>query len=436
MKSFRQVTRNPLEWNALALMAGTVSTALVGVLFWAAAARYYTAAEVGRASAVISTAAFLGQLSNLNLGNVYARFLPAAGPRIRTLVRQGLLLTGAVGLVVGIGFVLLWPNDGLFVSGTDAALFPLAVAVLTVFAVQDFVLVGLRAAPWVPVENLTFSVAKLVLLVALANVLPRGGLVVAWVAPAAVAVVVVVTLLHRTLMPRQMAKPAPAEGLPPARALVNHAAAEFATGLMVFLVPMVLPLIIVSQLGAEPNAYFSIPWVMSSGLNMLTWNVAASFVVEAASDERRTRALTRRSLRLALLVGGAGSATLLLGAPLLLSIFGEAYAREGTSLLRLMAIAVPATVVTTVYSSVLRVRRQVGRVVIVQTFIGVSVVSLTLLLIPGMGVTGVGVAYLITEAVAGAVLLIPLLRSIREPRRSEERTDLAAGAYLEETTDV
>jgi O-antigen/teichoic acid export membrane protein len=415
MKSPRGNGANPLERNALALMAGTIATAAVGMLFWAAAARYYTAAEVGRASAVISTAAFLGNLSHLNLGNVYARFLPAAGPRTRALVRRGLILTGIMGLVTGTGFMLLWPTDGLFASTTEAALFPLAVAILTVFTVQDFVLLGLRAAPWIPVENLVFSVAKLVLLVVLAGVLPRGGLVVAWVAPAAVAVIVIVTFLHRTLMPRHMARPSSTQGLPPARALVSYATAEFTTGMMVYLVPMVLPLIVVARLGPEQNAYFAMPWVISSALNMLTWNIAASFVVEASSDERRTRALTRRSLRLALLVGGAGSATLLLGAPLILSVFGEAYAANGAPLLRLMALAEPATVITTVYSSVLRVRQQVGRVVIVQALIGTSVVSGTLLLIGDMGVSGVGVAYLCAEGVAGAVLLIPLLRSVRNP---------------------
>ncbi|MDQ1661026.1 MAG: hypothetical protein QOJ68_1006 [Blastococcus sp.] len=415
---------HPLERNAVALMSGTVATALVGVLFWTAAARLYPTAEVGRASAVISTAAFLGNLSHLNLGNVYARFLPAAGLRSRSLVRRGLFLTGCLGLVMGTGFVLLWPPS-LFASGLEAALFPFAVAILTVFTVQDAVLLGMRAAAWIPVENLLFSIAKLVMLVLLASVVPRGGLVVAWVAPAAVAVVIVVTFLHRTVMPRHMAREASPEGLPGTRALAGYAAGELTTGLMIYIVPMVLPLIIVAELGTEANAYFAIPFVISSALTMTTWNVAVSFVVEAATDERRTRALTRRSLRLAMAVAGLGAAALLVGAPLLLRIFGDSYAAQGAPLLRLMALAAPATVVTTVYTSVLRVRRQVGRIVLVQVLLGTSVLTLTVVLIGSMGITGVGVAYLATELVVGAVLLVPLLRSLRNP--AAPMTD-AAGA--------
>ena len=416
--------RRHLERNALFLMAGTVTTAAVGMVFWVAAARFYPTVEVGRASAVISTAGFLASLSHLNLGNVYARFLPAAGGRTRQLVSRGLLLTAVIGLLVGAGFVLLWPDDVLFASTAERAFFPLAVAVLTLFTVQDLVLLGLRSASWIPIENLAFAVAKLLLLIALAAVVPEGGLVIAWVVPAALAVVVVQVLVHRRLLPRRMAEAEGTDRLPSARGLVNYASAEFATGVMAQVIPMVLPLIILNELGAEANAYFAIPWVINSALNMLTWNIATSFVVEASTDEAQTQALTRRSLRLGLLLGGGGALVLLIAAPLVLYVFGGDYAAEGVTLLRLMALAEPFVLVTTVYSGVLRVRRQAGRVVVVQGFIAVSTVSLTVLLIPTMGVSGAGLAYLIAEGTAGLALLVPLVRSLRH--RTSSRTSPSA----------
>jgi O-antigen/teichoic acid export membrane protein len=416
--------RRHLERNAIYLMAGTVTTAAVGMVFWIAAARFYPTAEVGRASAVIATATFLGNLSHLNLGNVYARFLPAAGRRTTKLVSRGLVLTGALGLIVGAGFVLLWPGEVLFASTWEASFFPLAVAVLTVFIVQDFVLLGLRAASWIPIENLAFSIGKLVLLIALADVVPEGGLVVAWVIPAGIAVAIVQVLMHRKLLPRRAAAESDtADRLPPTRGLVNYATAEFATGVMAHVIPAVLPLIILHDLGAVENAYFAIPWVISSALNMLAWNISTSFVVEAAADEEQTAALTRRSLRLGLIIGGAGAVTLLIGAPLILQVFGGEYAAEGADLLRLMAIAEPFSVLTTVYSGVLRIRRQAGRVVIIQGCIGVGIISLTVLLIPHLGVTGAGLAYLITEATAGLVLFVPLMRSLRHPARPAGEVD-------------
>lgn len=416
LHALRSAWRHPLERNALALMTGTVATALVGVLFWTAAAHYYPAAEVGRGSAVISTAAFLGNLSHLNLGNVYARFLPAAGGRTPVLVQRGMLATAALALVLGTGFVLLWQTGDLFASTTEKILFPLCVAVLMLFTLEDPLLVGLHAATWIPGKNFCFAIAKLALLVLFAGVMPTSGLVAAWVVPAAIAVVVVIGLLYRRLIPGHVARYATTEGLPPSRELVAYAGAELATGLMIYIVPMMLPLIVVALLGDEANAYFAIPYVISSAMTMLTWNVAVSFVVEAASDEAHTTALTRRSLRLGLLVAGVGTVALLAGAPLVLSIFGDAYAQHGSLLLRLMALAAPATVITTVYTSVLRVRRQVRGIVIIQVLVGTTVIALSTILIGRFGVTGVGIAYLAAEGVAGAALLVPLLRSLRYPK--------------------
>jgi O-antigen/teichoic acid export membrane protein len=97
----------------------------------------------------------------------------------------------------------------------------------------------------------------------------------------------------------------------------------------------------------------------------------------------------------------------------ILHVFGGEYASEGVELLRIMAVAEPFCIITTVYSGVLRVRRQAGRVVVVQGFIAGSIVTLTVLLIPTMGINGAGVAYLLAEGTAGLVLLIPLIRSLR-----------------------
>ena len=58
--------------------------------------------------------------------------------------------------------------------------FTLATAAMTIFTLQDSVLTGLQTARWIPLENSLYAVAKLVLLVALAALLPTAGPFVAW----------------------------------------------------------------------------------------------------------------------------------------------------------------------------------------------------------------------------------------------------------------
>jgi Na+-driven multidrug efflux pump len=121
----------------------------------------------------------------------------------------------------------------------------------------------------------------------------------------------------------------------------------------------------------------------------------------------------RRAWRLSWLIGLTGTPFLLLGAPWLLSLLGDAYAEEGTTLLRLMAAALPFTIVHSMYIAVARVKQQMGRVVAMQTLSAVIVVVLALALVTPLGVDGVGVAYLCAEAVGCAIAVVPLIRAFR-----------------------
>ena len=134
-----------LERNAIALMAATAVSALCGLAFWAVAARL-PAAEVGRASAVLSTAVMLSVLASSNVGLLFSRVLAPAGPRSRRLVLGGYGAATVVAVALSICFVLFIPNSALFDSWLDRVTFPLLVFVLTIFVLQDWVLFGLRAS--------------------------------------------------------------------------------------------------------------------------------------------------------------------------------------------------------------------------------------------------------------------------------------------------
>src|SRR5205085_8445444 len=61
--------------------------------------------------------------------------------------------------------------------------FALGVLALNLFALQDSAMVALRFGRFVPVENATFGIAKIVLLVALVAALPTFGIYTSWVLP-------------------------------------------------------------------------------------------------------------------------------------------------------------------------------------------------------------------------------------------------------------
>jgi len=401
-----------LELNALALMAATGITALVGLGFWAVAARL-PASEVGRASAVLSTATMLSLLASSNIGLLFSRVLASAGGKSRSVVLAGYGAATGIGAILGVGFVLFIPNDALFDSWLDRATFPLLVVLFCIFVLQDWVLIGLRAARWVPLEQLLFALAKLGLLVLFSALVLDGGIVLAWAIPCALAVLIINVLLLGRVLPN---RPPPASGaaeMPSRRGLGIIFLAEYATGAMAVVIPLTLPLIVVAQLGTEANAYYALPWLIAESLGLLIWNISSSYMVEASHDGPQIAALMRRTFRLSLLVGGLGVPFLLIAAPLLLSFLGPDYAAEGTTVLRLMVAAIPFTIIVLMYVTTSRVKNQMGRVVAIQLLSAIMVIGLALALIPRLGIDGAGWAYLIAEAIAAAIVIVPLIRFMR-----------------------
>ena len=272
--------RKSLTTNAMSLMAATVATNAFGLVFWAEAAHLKSPAQVGRAAAAIAALTLLGTIAQLNLTNVFIRLLPTAGRLSTRMIRRGYVAVIVLACAVGILYAVSGLSESVLGRGWGArALFAAAVPIVAIFALQDSVLTALRLAPWVPVENVSFAVAKIALLPLLV-LLPAGsGIVVSWVVPAVVAVVVVNQLLFRRFLPTL----GTVDGtLPPRRRLASFVAGEYAGNLCATAAAQLMPLLVVWRLGPAAAAYFTLPWLMSLGITFLMWNVASSLVVEIA----------------------------------------------------------------------------------------------------------------------------------------------------------
>lgn len=293
-----------------------------------------------------------------------------------------------------------------------AALFTLSVPVLAVFALEDSVLTALRRAPWVAVENISTAVARVALLPALA--VSVMGMVGAWVLPAAAAAVVVNSLLFGRALPEHGRG---AEGtLPARRRLLSFVAGEYAATICATATVQVIPLLVLSRLGPQEAAFLTLPWLIASGISLVMWNVASSFVVEAAGARGHPGTLLRHSL---LLWGGVVIGALVVcvaGARPLLEIVGARYAAHGVTLLRLIGLSAPFTALVVLYSTLVWLEQRIWLLAGFQAVAGVLLLAVTVLLLPRVGLNAVGWAYLITQAVTAA-LVTPF--TVRHVRRGE-----------------
>ncbi len=401
-----------LALNSLALMLSTVVTGGLGLLFWAAAGRLYPVAEVGSASAVITSAVMLSTLSNLSLGSMFERFLPDSGRLARMFVIRGYLTVTAFAFVLGCGFLLVAPVEEMFTSTAEIVSFPAFVAVLAVFALQDQTSSGLGVARWAAGKNVFHAVVKFALLLALFATARSTSIIAAWAIPAVIASIVLLRYILRALRtePRYQLEPK----LPPRRELWSYFGSAYGITALGSLAPLLVPMIVVATLGAESNAYFSLTWSIVSALYILISVLVGPFVAEVAANPDQFSRLTKRFMTMVCIVALGGSFFLAFIAPFGLAIVGEQYRENGTIIVQLAAITIPLSVVGSLYDGLARVQRRMRLAVVVQVFATSIIIVGSVTLSSSLGIAAIGWAYLAAEGFGAIVLIVPLIRWIRE----------------------
>ena len=410
----------PLLRNGHVLTLSSLLAAALGAAFWVLATTWYDTATVGRSYAALSAVMLLSGIGQLNLADVLVRFVPAAGAHAGRLALRCYLAAGLFSTVVAVAFLLLIPELepglGYLRQPMVAVCFTLGAAGYSIFVLQDGALTGLRRTGWVLGENALFAAVKAALL-ALCGVLALGaGILASWVAALLISLVVTNIFLFRSAVPAhrraQLDAPAPQQ-------LLGYAAADYVGAQFRLAAYNVVPLLVLNRLGPEGSAYLSLAWVIAYTLFLVAYNMGSSLIVEAARAPDRLVEHARRVLRHNAILIAAAATLMVVTAPWLLDLFGPQYSQHGTVLLRLLALSALPNLVLGVAVDVARARRRLGWVVLLQAVLCLLVLGLSVLLIPRLGVTGVGVAWLAAECALGLPLLATLPRWL--PRDKERK---------------
>lgn len=410
-----------LVHSATALLISNATGAVLGVAFWAVAARLYTPTDVGYGVAAISAMLLLASIAQLNLSAVFPRFLHASGAKAPSVLRAGYSVSILVALVAGTVFLLFTGHHNYLAGGTlGAGFFLVAVVLWVIFTIQDSALIGLRATFWVPVENTSFSMVKIVLLPVFVAVTPRSGVFLSWVLPVIACIIPINYYLFFKVLPRHVAWADGRAALPPRRAVGTVLVGEYFGGIAYIALTTVPALLIAGRLGATDAAYFQAPWLAGTSFDFLLFSIATSLIVESSARPGAAADGVRRAVRLAAILLTPGMVVLIVGAPFLLRILGPSYAAHGTRLLQSLALALPFLGVNVLYVTFARLARRVRRIVAMQVSAAVLVLSLTAALLGPLGITGAGVAFLAGQAILALVVLPSVVRQYR-------RADMAPG---------
>ncbi|MDX3851438.1 lipopolysaccharide biosynthesis protein [Streptomyces sp. AK02-01A] len=406
--------------NAYALMLSTGVSAALGLGFWLVAARYYTEEAVGQGSAAIAAMRLLASITATTMIGAVVRYVPRAGRATGALVWRVYAISSLVVCVACVVFLLtldLWgpsyaPLDGL----TAGLVFTASCVAWALLTLQDGVLTGLRKAFWVPVGNAVFSLGKLLMLAAFATALPVLGVFVSWAAAISLSVLPLGWLIFRRLIPRQAAADHDREP-PKVRDIGRFLAGDSVGALFSLAMINLLPVMVAVRFDAAHNAFFYTAYTVGGTMEFMAINMASSLTAHASHSPDRLAEGVRGALRRMAVLLVPVVLVLVVFAPRVLAPFGDDYTRNGTTVLRLLAAAALPRVVVELYIGVLRVQGRTGVLAVLQGAMCLLVLGSALFLLGPAGISGAGLAMLLSMTLVALVAAPGLRTALRDGHR-------------------
>lgn len=429
--------------NSFYIMASTVVTAGMGYVFWAIAAHAFTSAEVGIASAVISLCSVTALLTYLGSSAMLIERLSASEHSSNWtafLVRVCLVTAGATAVVtaVAVPVLVVISHDYRLFLGTAPRIL-VAIVGATAWTLVNLLgaafIAARRAGRFLCIQTLV-SASKLLFVLPLAAAgLGAAGLVGAWAAGAVLGVGVgAVWLVPRMELgrppgPRPRRKTSVPPGGPPVQgtyhrhrrpsalfsgAFMWRLLAQHLTSVGGTVTPLILPILVVLRLGVTQNAYFYITWMLGGIFFIVSPSVSSAVFAEGVRAHSDLRGVVAKALRVITIMLLPAVAVMIVGGRFILGLFGVAYAAAGYGLLVLLAAAALPDAVSNVAVAVFRVTHRLGYSTVLNLGILVSTLGMAWVLMPPLGIAGVGVALLVAQ-ILGAIASIPAYVQLREP---------------------
>jgi O-antigen/teichoic acid export membrane protein len=415
--------RSPLLAGSVAIMTTTAVASLLGIVFWGVSTHLLAPRQIGAAAIALAFASGFALLGSQGIQPALIVRLPALPERRRGAATAAAAFLAIVATtIVALAGVVAVPHLslalGVVLTPGMAALVVVAAAAQAAAGISDAACIAERRARGMTGRNTAFAIAKLLAVAAALVVLPAGVrsahgaevIVATWAAANGISAIVALGWLHGStglnLERCELAEHA--------RSLRGVGAHHIST-LGGQLPGLLFPILVGLRLGASSAAFFNVAWMVGSICVFISPAVGTALLADGRHEPSQ---LVQRARASALLIGlGLVVPALVLvfaGGPLL-SLFGASYVTSGGRWL-LVAVAFSAfpDAITNITVAVWRVRGRLTAASLLNAGMAVTSLALSWLLLPHVGVSAPGWAWLAAQTAGTAAVIV----SARRKRRS------------------
>jgi O-antigen/teichoic acid export membrane protein len=391
----RKQLKEPLLKNSFFIMMTSFAGAGFGFFFWMLAARLYSQADVGIATALMSSMGLLILFSRLGLDQSVIRFFPQ---RDKNLV-LGTAIIIPTGVALGAGLLFIAAVDiispELAVVREIAPLYMVFLCAYSITWVIEGAFNAVRRSDYYFFLNLLYG-SRVLFLIPLVF-LGALGIFSSLGLSMVLALIVAAALLSRCLI-----RPAAKVDRVFLREAWQFSAGAYIAGLLISAPNMAIPILVLHVLGPESTANYYITYAIVSILFMIPIAFTTSLFVEGSHGAELKKSVQKSMV---------GMYALLIPAIIGLAIFGEQILNligkdyvEGLFLLRILAASAIFVSICHTFISITKVNKDIRSLIVISSFICISLLGLGYTFMHQFGLVGMGYAWLITY-VAGSLLV-------------------------------
>jgi len=407
-KIYHHFAHDSLYRNSIYLMSSTAVMAFFGFFFWIINARLFNPDQVGIATTLISVVALITSFSLLGLNNGIIRYLPTSERKNKKINTAFTLVTSASALMalIYLIFINIFSPKLLFIRENIffATLFILFIVFSSLNTISESVFIAYRSAKYVLIKNTISSFVKLGLPIFLISLGAYGIF-----ASVGISIVVgfVLSLIFLIFKFNYLLRPTVSREV--VKRMTKFSLGNYLAGFMGGLPAMILPVIILNNLGAKFSAYFYMDLMIASFLYIIPVATSQSLFAEGSHSEKEIEKFLNKSLRLnTLLLLPAMTLIYFLGKYILL-VFGFEYANAGTQLLQILAISGTFIYINSIGAVLLNIKHQIKKLVVINTMGTLLILGISYYLI-SKELLGIGIAWVIGQGIISIIYLYLIKR--------------------------
>lgn len=390
--------RESLYKNSFYILLNSITAALFGFIFWMIAARFYSSEDVGLATALISSAAIIVNLSGFGLGTGIIRFLP--GSTEKTQLFSSVWIVSVTGALI-FCFIFLIGID-IFSPGMKFLMNPLVIIIfvlLLLFQISSSlfssVLLALRKAEYSYAQSMGLGI-RIILLIPLtfAGVMGIfGSLGIAFFTSFGIGLF----LLYRMKI---LIKPVLKKNL--LKDIIHFSLANYIADFLVMAESSILPILILNVIGAKEAAYFYVAFSIASLLYAVPNALFMSMFIEGSHGMPVQKNMIKALAAIGAIMIPAGILIYLFG-DILLNLFSSEYSENAYEILKLLVLSSVFVVFNALFISVKRIQKDIRPLIAINALLFGATVIASYFFMQQYGVIGVGMGWMAGQGVAAAM---------------------------------